>query len=300
LGERRLDKAEVAGSSPAVPIDLIGSLIIQTGRSRMKRRRASIKWVETLVDSIAQHKATMLASAFVLALALTLLALFFALEEHEGGQLTHLVADIGGYVAVVGLVLGFPALCYAMVTDRAVEKLRDELGISEGELKSLAERVHETIENSGEVLPEKHHIQIFVPNPQRTRVVPIYDPDGEGPERGWIIDKDTPQAITGSAWVEDKYLYGVGDELNQPKLRLTLEQLRRYEHLTGVAATPMYDEGETIGVLTIFTDSDAPTMREKTFRDMHRRLAALLSPVIRKYVPKVGALEPGVDLPYVD
>lgn len=252
------------------------------------------------MDSIAQHKATMLALAFTVALVLALTALLIALEEHEGGQLTHLVADIGGYVAIVGLVLGLPALCYAMVTDRAVEKLRDELGISEDELKSLGEQVRETIERSGEALPEGHHLQIFVPNPQHKRVVPIYDPDGEGPERGWIIDPETPQAITGSAWVEDKYLYGVGDKLKQPKLRLTLEQLERYKHLTGVAAAPMHDGHEMIGVLTVFTNSDSPRMQERGFRDMHRRLATLLSPVIRKYVPKLGALEPGVDLPSTD
>jgi hypothetical protein len=266
----------------------------------MKRQqRIATRWAEALVDSVAQHKATMLASAFAVAITLALTALLIAVEEHEGGQLTHLAADIGGYVAIVGLVLGFPALCYAMVTDRAVEKLRDELGISKDELKSLSERVRETVERSGETLPKDHHLQIFVPNPQRKRVVPIYDPDGEGPERGWIIDEETPQAITGSAWVESQYLYGVGDELKQPKLRLTLEQLERYEHLTGVAATPMYDGDEKIGVLTIFTNSDSPMMRKKKFWDMHRRLATLLSPVIRRYVPKVGALEPGVDLPSV-
>jgi hypothetical protein len=266
----------------------------------MKRRRPPARWAEALVDSIAHHKAAMLAFAFAVAIALALAALLIALEEHEGAQLTHLVADIGGYVAIVGLVLGFPALCYAMVTDRAVEKLRGELGISEDELKSLSEQVQETIDRSGETLPEGHHIQIFVPNPQRKRVVPIYDPKTEGPEEGWIIDHDTPQAITGSAWVKNKYLYGVGDKLKQPKLRLTLDQLKRFEHLTGVAAVPMHDGDEKIGVLTIFTKSKSPMMRDKSFRDMHRRLATELSPVIRRYVPRVGALEPGVDLPVAD
>ncbi|HEX7244078.1 MAG TPA: hypothetical protein VF245_00760 [Solirubrobacterales bacterium] len=267
---------------------------------RVKPRRGPARWVDGLVDLIARHKAGMLAFAVAVAIVLSLTALFIAFGEHEGHELTHFVADIGGYVAIVGLVLGFPALCYAMVTDRAVENLRDELGISKPRLKSLGKRVREIIANSRESVPDDHHIQIFVPNPQRTRGMPLYDPDNEGPEEGWIVDEDTPQAVTGSAWVEDKYLYGVNDRLSQPKLRLTAEQLKRYEHLTGVAAAPIHDGDRKVGVLTIFTDAEHPIMTEKPFRDMHRRLAKRLAPVIREYVPETGALEAGVDLPPVD
>lgn len=265
--------------------------------AKMRSRSAPAKWADALVDSIAIHKSNMLAFSITAAVVLGASALFFVFGEHEGGQLTSLAADVGGYVAVVGLVLGLPALGYAMVTDRAVEKLRSELGATKEDLEEVDREIHERLRNAGEELPAGHHMQIFVPNLQRTRLMPIYDPDHNGPEEGWDVNRNTPQAITGSAWVGDEYLCGIGpDDLGHPKLRLTAAQLERYKYLTGVAAAPMHYRGRKIGVLTIFTDIEHPAMKDEGFEERHRRLAELLAPVIRGYVPEEGRLRQDRDL----
>src|ERR1700704_1638939 len=84
---------------------------------------------EMTVAWIDRHKFGMLASSVGAAVLLASAALFVAFGEHHEEQLNSFVADLGGYVAVAGLVLGLPALCYAMVTDSAVGRIEDQLGI---------------------------------------------------------------------------------------------------------------------------------------------------------------------------
>jgi len=266
-------------------------------RVHRKPQGVGAQWAEARVDWIARHKAGMLVFSALAALLLAVAALFIAFGEGEGGHLTSLVEKIGGYVAISGLVLGLPALGYAMVTDRAVEQLPDKIGASKADVKDLESEIEEILDNSGEMLPGGHHLQVFVPNRQRNALVPIYDPRSDGPVEGWEISRDTPQAITGSAWVQGDYLYGVGEELKQAKLRLTSEQLKRYGHLAGVAAAPMKVGVRKIGVLTIFAEGEAPMMATDEFQALHRRLAIMLSPVVGKYVPETGPLKAGVDLP---
>ena len=238
----------------------------------------------------------MLGFSISTAALLALIAIFIAFVEGDGGHLTKLVTEIGGYVAIVGLVLGLPALGYAMVTDRAVEKLRDALGgLTKDQLKTLSGKIEAQIANmlhkSGKRLPGGHSLQVFVPNRQRNRLVPIYDPEGAGPENGWEVNPDAPQAITGSAWVEDSYIYATEPDLQRSGLRLTSEQHERYEPLTGVAAAPIRRDGEEIGVLTVFTEAEEPKMQDPEFIELHRELADGLSSIISKYVPKMGTLK---------
>lgn len=154
----------------------------------------------------------MLALSVVAAIGLALTAGFFAAIEDEGEQLTASVADIGGYVAIAGLVLGLPALVYAMVTDSAVERIEDKLGASKERVQDTKQNLKGKLEAFQESLPADHFIQVFVPDVQRARLIPIYDPEHRGPEDGWGINPATPQAITGSAWVGRKYLWGAGEK----------------------------------------------------------------------------------------
>jgi hypothetical protein len=264
--------------------------------ARLEPRGAATRWAEARVDWIADHKAGMLVFSLLAAVGLSAAALFIAFGEGEGEWLTSLAEEVGGYVAIGGLVLGLPALGYAMVTDRAVEQLPDRIGTPKADIDSLEDQIDDIIKSSGETVPPGHHVQIFVPDRHRDALVPLYDPEKAGPREGWEISAETPQAITGSAWVLEKPLYGVGEELTQSKLRLTSEQLRRYGHLTGVAAVPMKVGQRQVGVLTIYAEGEQPEMATKGFQELHSRLAIMLSPTIGKYVPETGPLKPGTDV----
>jgi hypothetical protein len=244
----------------------------------------------------------MLAISVLAAIVLALAAGFFAVIEHEGGQLTKSVADIGGYVAIAGLVLGLPALVYAMVTDSAVKRIEDKLGASKGKIKDVKAAIDKRLSAFKESLPKDHFIQVFVPEIERMRLIPIYDPGETGPESGWGIDENTPQAITGSAWVGRKYLWGAGDELKQSKLRLTAEQLKRYEDLKAVAAAPILDPGrmiampnghevpDVIGVLTVFSTVESSKIGTDDFEARHQEAADSLVSDLEDDVPEEGAL----------
>jgi hypothetical protein len=262
-------------------------------------RKGPAQGADALVDAIAQHKARILAGSIGFASLLAVAALV-AVGNHSGGQLTALVADAGGYVAIAGLVLGLPALSYAMVTDRAVEKLKDSLNdaltnalsVTKGELVSIRDRIRNVLGTWEAEVPPKHDLQVFVPNREQTLLLPIYDPTETGPEEGWEIDPVAPQAVTGSAWVANQYLFALHDRLNDPALRLTPEQHKRYAPLTGVAAAPIQNEqGEPIGVLTIFSKGEDPQMDDPEFIELHRALAQALSPVVSTYVAGEGPLE---------
>jgi hypothetical protein len=260
------------------------------------RRLISAGWADSFVGGIDRHKAAMLAGAIFAVALLGVIAIFFALVESDVGGLTTAATEIGGYVAIVGVVLGLPALGYAMVTDRAVERLKDALGgLTEHELESISDQIkaeiHAVLHELGRRLPDRHNLQVFVPNRQRRRLVPIYDPKNAGPDGGWEVDPDAPQAITGSTWVEDAYIYATGPDLHQSGLRLTSEQHKRYGPLTGVAAAPIRRDGEKIGVLTVYTEAEKPQMQDSEFIKLHRKLADSLSPVISRHVPKTGPLK---------
>lgn len=277
----------------------------RSGWVARERRRVSQVFAESLIAQIDRLKYDMLAFFALLALALAATAGFFALIEHDGPELTQSVADIGGYVAIAGLVLGVPALIYAVVTDSNVGHLTNEIGASKKSIDETKDAVADQLAVFRGHLPSDHFLQVFIPNRFRTRLVPLYDPEYRGPGIGWGIDPITPQAITGSAWVGREYLWGKGDELKQSKLRLTAEQVRRYADLEAVAAAPIFDtrrmvppagepdgrpEPDVIGVLTVFSTVETPLIGSDEFRQLHQDTANSLAAVIEDQVPEPGAL----------
>ncbi len=260
----------------------------RTSRNKLAR------WAESLVDLIDRHKAMMLGGSIALAIVL-LLGAITDICLGEGGSLTKNLVDAGGYVAIVGLVLGFPALGYAMVTDRGVERLWEAMSITEDALttmrKNIAKRIYDLLRTRNYPLPPDHHVQVFVPNRQRTRLRPVYDPTETGPQEGWEVNPKAPQAVTGSAWVANEYFFATGDALSDPALRLTPDQLKRFGDMTGVAAAPIRDGEDTLGVLTIFTEVDDPQMAKPEFIDMHLALADAVAPALKDRVAAEGTLD---------
>ncbi len=271
-------------------------------------RRMSHHFALGMVERIDRYKYDMLALSAFTAIALSLTAIFLILFENDGGELTKSLADIGGYVAVAGLVLGLPALVYAMTTDSKVERIQDQIGASKESVDDTREAIAERLAPFLSSLPAEHSVQVFVPERLRDRIVPIYDPEYRGPERGWRIDPAIPQAISGSVWVSRSYLWGAGEELKQVNLRLNPEQVRRYEDLHSVAAAPILDprrmkpppddpdgadEPEVIGVLTVFSTVPSTVIGTPEFQKRHEDEAAALVPAVRTQVPEEGALTRG-------
>lgn len=241
------------------------------------KRGWAARRVDDLIDWIAERKGGMLAFSIVATATLGLGA-GVAIGAGAGGPLTSGVTATGGYIAILALVLGFPALCYAMVTDRSVDAL------SAATRENLRDNVLQVlIDGAEELLQPDHHVQLFRPNHRKTTLMPFYDPAGAGPTEGWSIDPSRPQAVTGSAWVGNKYYFALGQALSDSRLRLTSEQRKRYGDLTGVAAAPVRDaSGDPIAVLTIFTQSKTPQMANQDYIDRHLVLADRVSNQLRR------------------
>ena len=285
-----------------------GSIPARSRNGRVaEERRVPQQFAEAVLTQIDRFKYDILVFFALLALVLAATAGFFAVIEHDGPELTHSVADIGGYVAIAGLVLGVPALIYAMVTDNNVGRLNnlaDLIGAPMESIDETKDAVADRLAAFSESLPEDHFLQVFVPDRFRTHLVPLYDPKRRGPGVGWGIDPTTPQAITGSAWVGRSYLWGKGEELMQAKLRLTAEQVRRYADLVAVAAAPIFDEGrlvqvpgkpgktqpDVIGVLTVFSTVESSVIGTDDFRRRHQAAANSLATIVEDRVPEPGAL----------
>jgi hypothetical protein len=235
----------------------------------------------------------------MLGCALGILALLAAgasidISLGNGASLTDGVVQIGGYVAIIGLVLGLPALGYAMVTDRSAQQIWEAIGVSEEVFEGIETGIDARLEaaTAGR-LPPNHHIQVFAPNIERTILQPIYDPEKAGPIEGWGIKREAPQGITGSAWVANEFFFAIDDALNDPAFRLSPRQLRRYDQLTGVAAAPIRDPASSspIGVLTIFTEAATPQVATPEFIRLQLKLASDLAPIVREHVATEGALD---------
>lgn len=262
------------------------------------------QWADDLVGLIARHKAIMLACSLgVLGLLAVGASVDFSLGKSS--SLTDSVVQIGGYVAIVGLVLGLPALGYAMVTDRSAQQIWEALGVSKEEFMEIHTYLDAAVQrartiNPSLTLPPEHYLQVFAPNRDRTVLRPIYDPEGVGPEEGWGIKSDAPQGITGSAWVADALFFAKEDALKDPAFRLSPAQLRRYEQQTGVAAAPIRDPRTSapIGVLTIVTRAATPEVATPETIRMQLELAKLLAKTVREHVPTRGALDQSSDREY--
>lgn len=243
---------------------------------------------EALVARIAIRKYDLLAYAALTAGVLAVTALAFLIDG-KGHDLTSIAGDVEGFVAIAGLVLGLPALAYAMVTDSTVERIEGQLGRDRS--KEVETRIGARLHDFEQDLPG-HTVQVFLPDLQQTRLLPVYDPGDDGPDEGWAIDRKTPQALTGSAWVGRNYLWGVAADLKQAKLRLTPDQLEEYEDLKAVAAAPVFGKGhlDPLGVLTVYSKSDDGTIGTEAFIQKHKEAAKSLSRIIDDYVPESGPL----------
>jgi hypothetical protein len=121
---------------------------------------------ESLVNRIARWKFDLLAYAAVAGSVLALLALGFWIEG-RGKDVSSVVGEVEGYVAIAGLVLGLPALAYAMVTDSAVGRIEGQMG--RDRRKEIETRIESRLRGFEEDLPD-HTVQVFLPDLQRTRV----------------------------------------------------------------------------------------------------------------------------------
>jgi len=255
----------------------------------MNPRGAPRRAAESFVVLIAKGKYDLLAFAAMAAVALALTALVLFVGG-KGERVASSVAEVEGYVAIVGLVLGLPALAYAMVTDSAVGRIESQL--SRARRKEMEARLEARLQGFKQELPG-HSMQVFLPDLHQTRLLPIYDPNDDGPEEGWSIERKTPQGLTGSAWVGRTYLWGVDDALRQPKLRLTADQLEEYADLIAVAAAPIFGKGgrnDPLGVLTVYSKSNDHLVGTDAFNVKHEEAAASLASIIAGYVPESGPL----------
>jgi hypothetical protein len=130
-------------------------------------------------------------------------------------------------------------------------------------------------------LPTGYRPQLFLPDPARKRLIPARDPHLVGPDDGWRVDQDPPQAVTGAAWTTNAYLFAKGSALSDAKYGLTSEQQRAYMRLTGVSATPVRNRfGSPIGVLTVSTEEPGPQVSERDFVELQVACAAKLAPAL--------------------
>jgi hypothetical protein len=250
---------------------------------------AVARWTDHAIDCLAGRKAEMLAGAIALSVLLAAAALA-DIAVGNGEQLTKSVVDAGGYLACLAILLGLPALGYAMVADRSIAALS----------ASEREKMHATIAKLLDELARRmemdaYHIQVFRPDWREGRLRPFYESQKIGPAEGWRVSGPAPQAITGSAWVAGEWTFAQGEQLRGGNdLHLTAAQRARYNDLTGVAAAPVFDAaGERLAVLTICTKKAEPEMEGPRFRALHLAMAQKLSEVLR------GIVGP-LDLPSID
>jgi MFS family permease len=124
--------------------------------------------------------------------------------------------------------------------------------------------------------------QLFVPDRWGTRLVPLFDPGGWGPEDGWTIASE-PHPVTVEAWMTNNYAHVKGQAVGSAQYGLNSQQQRRYAVLTGVAASPIQDaSGRQLGVLVFLTRMPAEQSRigELGFIQLHVALAEVLAHVL--------------------
>jgi len=276
--------------SPIWLVLLIGLGIAWITLSLSKGRKYPHAVAEGLVDWIGRQKYNMLAGAIALAAVLIVAVFIVVVLKGEEAWLTSLVTDLGGYIAIAGLVLGLPALGYAMVTDSAVGRIEDRLGMAEDKIEDIEREIEDNLAEFCAELDDQHFVQVFVPDRERAKLIPVYDPTDRGPRKGWGIAADAPQAITGSAWGGKGYLCGTQINLKRSKLRLTERQQEEYEDLVAIAAAPVLDEidNEPVGVLTVFSSVADSKIGTLDFQRRHEEAASALVDVIENYIPRAG------------
>lgn len=127
----------------------------------------------------------------------------------------------------------------------------------QGRSVALRKLIHAALLPQVTGLPAEYEVQIFLPGPDRKRLMPAYDPSQAGPAEGWLVDRDPAQGVTGTAWKINSYVFAPGRLVSDETYGLTPQQQERYRSLTAVAGAPIQNaRGEPIGVLTLFTTAD--------------------------------------------
>lgn len=124
---------------------------------------------------------------------------------------------------------------------------------------------------------------MFLPDAPRKpkRLLPWWDPLLVGPEGGWRIDSNTPQAVTGAAWATNSYVFAKDAAVSDATYGLTEEQQQQYKRLTGVSATPIRDvRGRPVGVLTVSTEVVPPLVSDAEFVKRQIELAVEVAPLL--------------------
>ena len=190
-------------------------------------------------------------------------------------------------VLVGWVVAGAIIIARTITMEAAVE--RSASGLSEQELqfdvtvrmRTLSTLLQALFALPATSLPAEHHPQIFVPNAWRNRLVPWWDPEDIGPDEGWRIDRDPPQAVTGAAWATNDYVFAKGPAVSRAAYGLTAAQQARYDRLTGVSAMPVRTpDGRPVAVLTVCTESAEPRVSDRQFVDRQIALAVYLAPLL--------------------
>ncbi len=263
---------------------------LSTARSpsstRSTRRRAQgpsfaalmviLRWIGGKADRASRKRGVAGLSGITLILVPTLFAVF----PHwgENWRLLFKLIALAGWL-----------LCGAIVVARTIrmEQRIDELSARQvaveqrARTKTLNRSTDLLLSDFASRLPSGYHLQVFLPDPGRKRLIPVADPDGIGPEEGWRIDRDPPQAVTGAAWRTNDYVFAKGSAVSDATYGLTPEQQQRYERLTGVSATPIRDpRGNPIGVLTVCTEQADPKVSEREFVELLIALATELAPTL--------------------
>jgi len=259
-------------------------------------KNLSRKGGEKLVGGISQVKYSILTLSVALMIGIAATVLFMEFFENDGHLIHEIADEVGGYVAIIGLVLGLPALCYAMVTDDEVKRIGED--IDRRTLKKVKKEIGRQLADFENGLEPDQSVQVFVPNSDGTLLQPIYDPSEAGPDDGWGIRPDAPQAVTGNAFVTNRYI-GL-DDINPSQyslLRLTREQRKQYEDIKAVAAVPVpgrHENGagckEPVGVLTVFSADSTHYFEGEDFKRKHKEAATKLTEVLADYIPPRGPL----------
>jgi hypothetical protein len=155
-----------------------------------------------------------------------------------------------------------------------------------GRTGAMERLIRVTLTPEGAGFPADYHFQVFLPNADRTRLMPEFDPERAGPPEGWRIDQEPPQAVTGAAFKTNSYVFAKGPAVSDATYGLTPEQQARYRNLSGVAATPIQNaRGNPIGALTVFTSAAQPIVSDPNV--IIRTVA--LAEVIARVLIDVGA-----------
>lgn len=268
----------IAAVAPTgAPILLLWATATAAGAiaEELTRLMVVLRWIGGKVDWASRKRGVAGISGITLVLVPTLFTVF----PHWGQwrllpKFVLLAAWLMGAAIVVARTIRMESEISGLsARQRAVEVRARE--------KALDKSVDTLLDQIQNRLPTGYHVQIFLPASDRKHLIPARDPSRVGPEEGWRIDLDPPQAVTGAAWKTNDYVFAKGPAVSDAAFGLTPEQQQRYNELTAVAATPIRDPRRNpIGVLTVSTQENDIRVTDREFVELLIASAAELAPVL--------------------